>query len=155
MATGFPDASDARDRPAELLALRRSAGALIISETDPANQHVAEHDPVADQAVQWVFKGGGPVFLKLEMADPGKAVADYRQGQQPQQLAGDQCPGSNEQNEKTARKVQTATGYIAVFFKIERIEFREIVEGLLVAHCVATHRCTTASFIVVGRPDYD
>jgi hypothetical protein len=37
MAIGLPDASDARDLPAELLALRKSAGALIISETDPAN----------------------------------------------------------------------------------------------------------------------
>ena len=67
MAIGLPAASDERALPAELLALRRSAGALIISETDPANEHVAEHDPVTHKAVQWIFEGSGAIFFKLEM----------------------------------------------------------------------------------------
>ena len=63
---------------AQLLALRRSAGALIMSEPDPANQHVPEHHPVAHQAVKWVLERSGAVFFKKEVTDPSKAVTYNR-----------------------------------------------------------------------------
>ena len=89
------------------------------------------------------------------MTNPRKAIAYDRQGQKPQQLARSQSPYGDYQDQETSSEMQTATGDVAVLFEVVRIKFGKVIEGLLVAHCVATQRCTTASFIIVGRPDYD
>src|SRR5271170_5711293 len=61
---------------------------VSVSEGQLAREQVAEHHPVADQAVPGVAECCGAVFLEEEMADPGQAVAVDRRDDEPPRLAG-------------------------------------------------------------------
>ena len=113
------------------------------SETDPPDEHISEHHPIAHQAVQWVFEGGRSVFLEAIVSNPGKPVADDGQEQQIEELGRYNGVECNEDDEQAADEVKPAAVYIAMFFKVVRIEVREIAECLLLAH-----RASTGSLIV-------
>src|SRR5690606_20776944 len=66
---------------------RKAAGRETKSESDAADEDVAVHDPVAQEAVPRMPEGGRLVVLEEEVADPGEAVAGERHAQQPPGIA--------------------------------------------------------------------
>jgi len=117
------------------------------SDPDAAAQDIGKHDPVADQAVERMLEGRGPILFKNEMPDPGKAVAEQGHGQQPPGRQEDPEP-QRHQNQQGADKMQTPAAQVAVLAQIEGVEIAEAGEGF-------THdrsRCNTRLAMVhTGR----
>ena len=90
-----------------------------------------------------MLEGGGTVFLKTIVANPGKAVADDGQEQQIEEFRRYNGVECNEDNQQAANEVKPAAVCIAVFFKVIRVELRKTAECVLLAH-----KASTGSFIV-------
>src|SRR5437667_2154958 len=57
-------------------------------ERDFPGQHLAEHLPVAHEAVERLLERRRLVLLEREVADPGEAVAAHEAGDEPERIAG-------------------------------------------------------------------
>src|SRR5680860_994131 len=78
---------------------RMLADALLISELNPSCQHVFEHNPVAHQTIKGVAECSRAIFLIAKMANPGEAISDHRQRQQPKQIARHSHPCYDRQHQ--------------------------------------------------------
>lgn len=97
-------------------------------ERNLAQNHVAVHGEVTQQAVKRVLECCGAVLLEEEMARPGKAVSGQWQHQQQQPRPFADGEGQDENHQGGADEVQSSAGAVAVFAKVIRVELSEAIE---------------------------
>lgn len=97
----------------------------LAKQRNLAAQHIKEHDPVAHQAIKRMFKRGGSVFLKEEMPDPCKAVAEQGCQQEIPPVLRYNDKSKQRDDQSRANKVQAPTidvGMLGQIIGIERFE---------------------------------
>src|SRR5690348_13579904 len=95
---------------------------------DLAPQHLPEHHPVSEQAVERVLEGRGAILLVHEMTEPGEPVAAQRCADQPPGIAGCDRNDDPRDHQPRADEVQTPAATIGVLAEIVRIELAEAGE---------------------------
>jgi hypothetical protein len=88
-------------------------------------QNIRPHAPIAGEAVERVFEGGGAVVFEEKVAYPCEGVALQHAVQNQHRLA--RQNGCNYQDEANAgsHKMQAARGLIAVLAQIKRVKLGE------------------------------
>src|SRR6266496_158415 len=95
------------------------------SERNATDEHVLEHHPVADEAVERVGERRRTVVLEKEVADPGKAVPCDGRCRQPPRVASRDRGENASEHERRTREMQAAARAVRVLGQVERVELAE------------------------------
>ena len=99
--------------------------------------HIRPHVPVADEAVEGVFEGGGAVVFEEEMADPCEGVALQQSIEDEHGVAGDYGHDNQHKADAGADEVQTAASAIAVLARVKRVKLGKAAEAFFC--CAIAH----------------
>src|SRR6185437_9482365 len=99
-------------------------------ESDPARQHLPEHHPVADEAVERMAEGGGAILLDRQMRDPRKAVTRDQAAQKPPWIAGGDQGCDAQQRQAGAQEMQPPRRAVRMLAEVEGVELRKAGKGL-------------------------
>lgn len=99
--------------------------------------HIRPHAPVADEAVEGVFEGGGAVVFEEEMADPCEGVALQQSIEDEHGVAGDYGHDNQHKADAGADEVQTAASAIAVLAQVKRVKLGKAAEAFFC--CAIAH----------------
>ena len=99
--------------------------------------HICPHAPVAYEAVEGVFEGGGAVVFEEEMADPCECVALQQSIEDEHGVAGDYGHDNQHKADAGADEVQTAASAIAVLAQVKRVKLGKAAEAFFC--CAIAH----------------
>src|SRR6266568_1902824 len=105
-------------------------GQRLTSEPQAPGQQIAKHDPIAQQAVEWIGERRRAVLLEEEVADPGEAVACQWRSREPPHIARENRGDDRRDHQRRADEVQSPAHRMAMLCQIERIEFLERLEAI-------------------------